>query len=113
MQENACELLSESIMNFASHSIAFFDDFRARQPAYDPAQAGPSAPQARTWKSEKAVWILAGARIRQTESTGLGSHLSWPGFHIRMNVHIQVNENPGEKLQFLSKKVEFISLGFP
>ena len=59
------------------------------------------------------VWILAAARIRQTESTGLGSHLFWPGFHIRMNVYMQVNENPGGKLQSLNKKVEFISLGFP
>ena len=33
MQENACELLSESIVNFARHSIAFVDDFRARLPA--------------------------------------------------------------------------------
>jgi len=51
--------------------------------------------------------------MRQTESTGLGSHLFWPGFHIRMNVYMQVNENPGEKLQSLSKKDEFIWLGFP
>jgi hypothetical protein len=61
----------------------------------------------------EAVQILAPARIRQTESAGLGSHLFWPGFHIRMNVYMQVNENPGEKLQSLSKKDEFISLGFP
>src|SRR5439155_24484699 len=39
--------------------------------------------------------------------------LFWPGFHIRMNVYMQVNENPGEKLQSLSKKDEFIWLGFP
>ena len=51
--------------------------------------------------------------MRQTESTGLVSHLFWPGFHIRMNVYMQVNENPGEKLQSLSKKDEFIWLGFP
>jgi hypothetical protein len=29
-----------------------------------------------------------------------------------MNVHMKVNENPGEKLQSLSRKDEFISLGF-
>ena len=29
-----------------------------------------------------------------------------------MNVHIKVNENPGEKLQSLSKKGGFICLGF-
>jgi hypothetical protein len=46
--------------------------------------------------------------MRQTGTTGLGSHLFWPGFHIRMNVHIQVNENPRKKLQPLSKKTEFI-----
>jgi hypothetical protein len=56
--------------------------------------------------------VMAGARLCQTESTGLGSHLCWPGFHIRMNVHIQVNENPLKKLQPLSKKNEFICLGF-
>jgi len=62
--------------------------------------------------SGSAVWILAAARMRQTESTGLGSYLFWPGFHIRMNAYIQVNENPGEKLQSLSRKNEFICLGF-
>jgi hypothetical protein len=54
--------------------------------------------------SASAVWMLAAARMRQTESTGLGSHLFWPGFHIRMNVYVQVNENPRKKLQPLSKK---------
>jgi len=63
--------------------------------------------------SASAVWILAAARIRQTESTGLGSHLFWPGFHIKMNVYVKVNENPRKKLQPLSKKNEFICLGFP
>jgi len=63
--------------------------------------------------SASAVWILAEVRMRQTESTGLGSQLAWPGFHISMNVYMQVNENPGEKLQSLSKKDEFICLGFP
>jgi len=55
-------------------------------------------------ESEKAVQILAAARIRQNESTGLGSYLFWPEFHISINAYIQVNENPGGKLQSLSKK---------
>ena len=56
--------------------------------------------------------FLPRTRMRQTESTGLGSHLSSPGFHIKMNVYMQVNENPGGKLQSLSKKNELISRGF-
>ena len=47
----------------------------------------------------KAVQIPAAARLCQTESTGLGLHLFWPGLHIRMNAYIQVNENPVRKLQ--------------
>ena len=55
---------------------------------------------------------MAAARLCQNEPTGLGSYLFWLGFHIRMNVHIQVNENPAEKLQTLTKKNDFICLGF-
>ena len=66
-----------------------------------------------TVENEKAVQILAATRIRGTAWTGLGSYLFWPGFHISMNAYIQVNENPGGKLQSLNKKNEFISLGFP
>jgi hypothetical protein len=65
-----------------------------------------------TVENEKAVQILAATRIRPTESIVLGLHLSWPGFHISMNVYNEVNENPGEKLQSLSKKNQFICLGF-
>jgi hypothetical protein len=57
--------------------------------------------------------VMAAARLCQNESTGPGSYLFWPGFHIRMNVFIQVNEKPREKLQPLCKKVVLISLGFP
>src|SRR6266404_3001314 len=59
-------------------------------PGYTKAEWRPSA-----HAGVSAVWILAAARMRQTESTGLGSHLFWPGFHIRMNAYVQVNENPG------------------
>src|SRR6266446_5781287 len=63
--------------------------------------AGPMPKQ--KWRpsahaSVSAVWILAAAWICQTQSTGLGSYLFLPGFHIG-NVFIEVNENPGEKVQ--------------
>jgi hypothetical protein len=57
--------------------------------------------------------VMAAARLCQNESPGLGSYSFWPGFHIRMNVYMKVNENPRKKLQPLSKKNEFICLGFP
>ena len=79
----------------------------------DTAGLAPKENGDRAHASASAVWILAAARIRQTESTSLGSQLSWTGFHIRMNVYMQVNENPGEKLQSLTNKDEFICLEFP
>ena len=63
------------------------------------------------YASASIVWILAATRMRQTESTGMSSHLFWRGFHIRMNVYVEANENPRKKLQPLSKKNEFICLG--
>jgi hypothetical protein len=61
--------------------------------------------------SASTVWILAATRMRQTESTGMSSYLFWPGFHIRMNVYVEANENSRKKLQPLSKRNEFICLG--